>query len=251
MATFSSSRRRNLMRKFFLTCVITLFWESTGALEETVSTKEKQGLKTATSIQEPSEKLLSKPTESRLTNFSITPSHDQNTNQIGALLEKFKNNFTVQPIYEDKVSGEEDYHTPTSNFDNENVDLLEISTVSNISLVNKISELSKTYPGIVDTSSAGVDTVLFVEKTRTPQQNDFESYWILSWMNDSYVMSIVTPVASGIAGGLVVLVVLLVCRFIYRFYRSRENRLRKKTLKVCMFQSSNHVRNPELVKLNL
>lgn len=230
MATFTSNRKRTVVKMFFLTCLITLSWETAGALEETMSTKGKQSLKTVISTQVPSEKLLSNPTKYKLTNFATTSSHDRNTNQIGALVEKLKNNSTVKLIYENKVSGE-DNHTPTSNFENKNVDLLETTTISNISLATKISEMNKTYPDLVDTSSAGVDTVLFVKKTITHQQNDIESYWILSWMNDSYVMSIVTPVAAGIAGGLVVLVVLLMFRYIYQFYRSRENRLRKKTSK--------------------
>ncbi|XP_076354107.1 uncharacterized protein LOC143248950 isoform X2 [Tachypleus tridentatus] len=231
MATFTSNRKRTVVKMFFLTCLITLSLETAGALEGTMSTKGKQSLKTVISTQIPSEKLLSKPTKYRLTNFATTSSHDRNTNQIGELVEKLKNISTVQLIYENKVSGEDDNHTPTSNFENKNVDLLETTTISNISLATKFSEMNKTYPDVVDTSSAGVDTVLFVKKTITHQQNDIESYWILSWMNDSYVMSIVTPVVAGIAGGLVVLVVLLMFRYIYRFYRSRENRLRKKTSK--------------------
>ncbi|XP_022235348.1 uncharacterized protein LOC111083264 [Limulus polyphemus] len=222
---------------FIYIFVITITWESSVATLENkllLVFNEMQNLEPMTSNRHHNKLLITKRSELKPDGVVLQPSQNNRVKQqskirnINQLVVNLLGNSTLQRMNESRTSSGEDGHFSSSNLENPDSDFLNININNNL-LMNKVNESSEQTPP----SDTFVDTVLIPDKNRIHKQDvgNVESYWILSWMEDSYTMSIVTPVAAGVVGGFLVLGTILVCSYIYRSCHSRKNKIRKKTLK--------------------
>ncbi|XP_076314151.1 uncharacterized protein LOC143226701 [Tachypleus tridentatus] len=215
--------------------IITITWESSVATlgnKLVLVLNEKQNMKSVISNRNlqlsVTERAEFKPHDSVLQSYqnNIAKRKIRNISQHLINMLNMLGNSTLQPINENSTSTSGHF----SNSNLESPDILNIN-INNTSFTNKVKESSEEIP-LSDTSTRDVDIVLIPDK-RIPKQDggNAEGYWLFSWMKDFYTMSIVTPVAAGVAGGFLVLGLILVCRYVYRFCHSRKNKLRKKPLK--------------------